>query len=197
MKLNNLRRNQLKNLFMTLLGNYKNYFNEDELQIIYNLFCDFNDGMSLEEAENIIEPMVRKVWNLDLSSGDYKVISWNKYAGENNNALPVIFATISKKEDLISFCDMEQGIAYDITYDSLIGALQKDGATLIEDKNRMNQYTLGVLEDKVINSYNGATKFITPFQLVSEDRDNDYRSKHNELILDRRYIKKIEEVQKR
>ena len=41
--------------------------------------------------------------------------------------------------------------------------------------------------DKVVNSYNLATPIITPKQATSES-ENTYQSKHNEIILDARYV---------
>ena len=60
---------------------------------------------------------------------------------------------------------------------------------MIETADKQSIYTIGkTAEGKVINSYNFATPIITPKQ-VFDKSDNTYMSKHNEIILDSRYIK--------
>ena len=185
--LKEIRKKQVLNVCKSLLEDYINILTKEEVDTIQRVL---NANLSYEEAYDLLIPIVEKVWNYDLASGEYKVISWTKHPTFKESSKGVIFATISKKDDIITFCDAVEGMEYAITFKSLIGALEKDGATLFEDKDKVNEYTSAVIKDRAINSYNGATKLITPKELVGE-RDIDYKSKHNELILDLRYVKQI------
>ncbi len=165
------------------------------------LFCksclnDYQDILSKEDFENIKDyqhnednllKIAKKIWDYELNTNEYLVISWNKYSFEKNKR-GIVFATISKKDKINAFCNLDNGTIYEITYEAIIGALNKDGATIFEDKK--NEYTIGKINDKYINSYNGATKLITPKQLIDQ-RENNYHSKYNELILDATKIKEI------
>ncbi len=170
------------------LNNYLHYLNEEEINFIKKTIQ--NNTFNLEGV-NKLALIAEKIWNNELASGEYLVVSWSKYAGQKRKNF-ITFATLNLKDDITSFCDSEFGIEYAISYKALIGALNKDGATLIEDESHQNDYTLAVLNGKAINSYNGATKIITPLQLLDQT-DNNYPSKHNELILDSRYIREIKE----
>lgn len=142
-----------------------------------------------EKFEAAILKILEKVWTIELESGEYFIISWNKYFNPKENG-PITFATLSTKEFLSSFCNMQEGILYKITWDSIIAACPKDGATLIEEEDKESEYTIGRIGDKVINSYNKATRLITPKQLLNSEHNN-YPSKHNELILSTEHIKAI------
>lgn len=186
MKLLEIRKNQLLELCQYLINEYYEYLNEDELKEvnkIYQWLLNFElDKMPHESLCNTLIPIIRKIWEFELSSGEYVVVSWNKYAGEQKKK-SITFATLSKRDDIVSFCDLKEGMEYVIKYDSIIGALYKDAATLIEDESKENDYTIAMVDGKVINSYNGATKLITPKQLVAK-RENEYYTNYNELILD-------------
>ena len=189
MKIKELREKQLLELCISLLDDYVDYLNLEEIKdirtILENIKCT---KINIKEMQIPLLPIVNKIWDIELKSGKYKVISWNKYA--NNPPEKIItFATLSRQEEIISFCNMKKGIEYEISSKSIIAALPKDGATLIEDISKKSEYTVAVIDDKVINSYNGATKLITPKRLIKR-KIIEYPSKHNELILDSRYIKK-------
>lgn len=186
MNIKDLRQKQVLELCKSLLEDYQQCLTDLEKEQIRALL---NTDESLINSEDILLPIVEKVWNLELKSGNYVVISWNKYAASKPEGI-VTFATLCQKDNIVPFCDMTTGIQYEIGYHSLVGALFKDGATLIEDLEKQNDYTIGIIGDKVINSYNGATKLITPKQLLNQN-NNQYRSKHNELILNTEYIKPI------
>ena len=190
MKIKELRERLVIDLCLSLLDDYIGYLNLEEIKITKEILEKMkNNTININEAQAVLLPLVNKIWNIELESGDYRVISWNKYNKEQPQKI-VTFATLSKKDDIITFFNMNNGIEYEITSTSLLAALNKDGATLIEDMSKKNEYTVATIKDKVINSYNGATKFITPKILVKK-RIIEYPSKHNELILDTRYIKKI------
>ena len=183
MEIKQLRQKQILEFCKSCLKDYLNYLTVDEISFIRNILnSQIFDKTQTDELLNIAE----KIWDNELATDKYVVISWSKFAEQKRKKF-VTFATLSRKEDIISFCNSNLGIEYSITFKALIGALNKDGATLIEDLNKKNDYTLAIIDNKVINSYNGATKLITPIQLLDQS-DNDYHSKHNELILDTRYI---------
>ncbi len=191
MDIKKLRKKQILELCKSLLEDYVDDLTEVEKKNVQNSLDSIslnNDSFFRKISEELL-PIVEKIWNKELESGKYIVISWNKYSNEKPKGL-VTFATISEVDHIVSFCDLTEGIQYKITYDSIIGALNKDGATLIENLDKKNAYTIGIIGNKVINSYNGATRFITPKQLF-QNQDHNYPSKHNELILDSRFIQKI------
>ena len=181
-----LREKQIYDVAKSLLNDYGHLLSGEDVEKI-NLISDDKDD--IKEREKLLTPIVKKIWDEELKSGNYIVVSWNKRvnAPSRNN---VTFATLSTRDDVISFCDSDVGIEYEISYDALFGALPKDGATIIEDISRKGPYTIGELGDKVINSYNGATRLITPKQLLDTSQ-NTYMSKHNELILNSKMIKEI------
>lgn len=184
-----LRKKQALEFCKTCLTHYTKYLKEEEINqinemITHNTFNEF--------LQQKLTSIAEKIWNNELESGKYKVISWSKFRNQKKKDF-ITFATLNTEEDLTSFCNSDLGIEYAITYQSIIGALNKDGATLIEDIDKKNDFTLAIINNKVINSYNGATKLITPIQLLDKS-DNTYPSKHNELILDSSRIKEIKEI---
>ena len=180
MNIEDLRKKQILEFCKSVLNDYKHLLAEGEINLIHT-FIE-NDLAKLLSIS-------KKIWDEELACGKYRVISWNKYAQVKENQ-DIIFATLCTQDNLVSFCNMEEGVEYEITFESLIGALNKDGATLIEDITKQNKYTIAIINEKAINSYNGATKLITPKQLL-DSTDNDYKSKHNELILNAQLVKKI------
>lgn len=185
MKLTTLRKKQLLEVTNSLLTDYCIYLTTDEVKIINSIVNNLDRDKSLDSQEKSLLQIIKKIWNIELNSEKYIIISWNKYTDKKKNNL-VTFATLSKKDNVIPFCNLKSGIEYKITYNSIIGALNRDGATLIENIKNKNEYTIGIIENKVINSYNGATKLITPNQLVNA-------SNYNELILDTKKIVEIGE----
>ena len=180
---------QTLELCNALLSSYLQYLNSEEIIIINNSLKQLNYNDQLETVQRALLPIVEKIWNIELASGNYTVISWNKHPGIKPKG-PLVYATLSKDDDIINFCDMTSGIKYEINFNSIIGAFYKDGATIREDISKKNEYTIGFIDGKVVNSYNGSTKFITPIQLIN-NREINYRSKHNEIVLDARLIKEI------
>ena len=118
--------------------------------------------------------MFHAQWNLCKNSKNDKI----------NLSNPVISATFGNVD---SFCNAVIGVKYKVNIDAFIGACEKDAATVIEDKSKKSIYTIMDLDnEKVVNSYNLATSIITPKQTINAE-DNTYLSKHNEVLLDRRY----------
>jgi len=188
------RRNQILELCHYLTKEYNYILTNRELQVvekITNFMRKINiiDINLINTITDILLPIVERVWEEELKNNTYIVVSWNKYSTDLPYT-PITFATLSKKDKVVSFCELKEGTEYEIQYSSIIGCLNKDGATLIEDKTKENEYTIAKINDKVINSYNGATKLITPKQLVSTI-GNKYKTNYNELILYSDLIKKI------
>ena len=186
MDIHTLRKKQIYELTSSLIKDYKDILDEEDLSIITSCM---NDDISFENKSEALLPIVRKVWDKELESGEYVLVSWNKNTTPPDRSM-ITFATLSKRDNVVSFCESNDGIEYNITFDSIIGALEKDAATLIEDEEKKNDFTIGIIGGKAINSYNGATKLITPKQLLDSSQ-NDYKSKHNEIILDSKLIKEV------
>ncbi len=183
-----LRKKQRLEFCKTCLNYYSMYLTSDEITFINKII---NEDLYSKEIEDKLLIIAEKIWNQELSTGKYKVISWSKFSAQKRKKF-ITFATLSRVDDINTFCNSTLGIEYEITYKAIIGALNKDGATIIEDKNKVNDFTLAIINDKAINSYNGATRLITPIQLLDKSC-NTYKSKHNELILDSSLIKEIKE----
>ena len=194
MKIIEIRKNQLIELCQYLINEYSHILTSKELEIVEEIYSyigkiDIINFELVNKLTNLFSPIVEKVWKEELKSGDFVIVSWNKYANKSTKDA-ITFATLSKRNEIISFCNLTEGIEYEIDYSSIIGCLDKDGATLIEDKTKNGEYTIGTINDKVINSYNGATKLITPKQLVAKT-NNEYYTNYNELILYSALIKEI------
>lgn len=190
LKLEEKRKQQLKNVCQSLMIDYLECLNKQDIEKIKKILERINESNKIENLENKILPIVEKIWDAELSSGKYLIISWYKHTTDELPQKIVTYATISEKDNIIQFCDLRLGVIYKINYKSIIGALNRDGATVVEDIDKKNKYTIGIIGDKVINSYNGATKLITPKQLINPI-NNSIQTKHNELILDNRYISVI------
>lgn len=189
MKLDVLRKEQVLSVCKSLLKDYLDDLSEDEIEVINNIIINEID---FKKAQVLLDPILRKIWNKELSSGKYEIIAWNKRASNVHTGKGLVkWATISEVGKPISFCGLTTGSLFEIDYDSILGACLKDGATLVQDV--VNEYTIAKIGDKAINSYNGASKLFTPKQLIF-DRLNDYRSNHNEIILDRQKIKFIKDI---
>ena len=145
--------------------------------MFYPFFAEIIKNPDNDKYDYRLEVIAQMIWEKELLSGEYAVISWNKSLTLPNRD-KITYATLSRRDNLIRFCGSDNGIELNITFESIIGAINKDGATLLE--NKYNEYTVGKIDGKFVNSYNGATKLITPFQLVNLDQSYLY----NELILD-------------
>ncbi len=149
-------------------------------------------NISLEELqkafgyEEILKPLIFKTWEFESSRGA-EFIYWFKT--DNYKSFENAISTTFSNDSTDSFCGANYGIAFDITIDGFLGACNKDAATMMQDEQFLSIYTIGKTNDhQVINSYNLATPIITPKQ-VFDKKDNTYHSKHNEIILDARFIK--------
>lgn len=188
---NEIYKRQIIELIKSLLTDYFSILTQEEITTIN----DIKDNLELYPyiiLVNKLEIILKKVWDKELLSGKYKVISWNKYPRQKEKG-EIIFATLSYGDEILSFCGLTDGIEYKINYESIIGASPKDGATVIEDESKTGEYTIGKVGNKVINSYNHSTRLITPRQLLDLN-NNKYYSKYNELILNANLIEEIEPI---
>lgn len=166
---------------------YSDLYTEDELKLFVNYKFKINkmSNISIEEIRNIensLKEFVHRIWDFELKNGK-KLISWLKNDEYVNKDLT--FCNLID-DDFNSFCNCGLGIRYNISNNAIIGALYKDGATLLENKEP-GFFTIGKVGEKVINSYNRATPIITP-SIVLKDDSNNYFTKYNEVILDSKYI---------
>ena len=179
MNIIDLRQKQLIELLESLVHDYSFLLNQNDYALI-NHISESGIGNFKADLERIVE----KVWEDELASGQYKIISWNKNVDAPNRD-KITFATLSYQEDLIPFCNAVDGVEYKISYDSLLGACPKDAATLPASK--LDDYTIAIIDGEAYSSYNGATRLITPKQLIRLEQ-TDYHTHYNELILDSKKI---------
>lgn len=190
----------IKDGIVSSLTDYSFLYNEQEQSIlikalddIKKVFTIIKDGnISLEELqkvfgyEEILKPLIFKSWEFESSRGA-EFIYWFKT--DNYKSFENAISTTFSNDFTDSFCGANYGIAFDITIDGFLGACNEDAATMMQDEKFLSIYTIGKTNDhQVINSYNLATPIITPKQ-VFDKKDNTYHSKHNEIILDARFIK--------
>lgn len=146
------------------------------------------------EFEDYLKPFVFRCWDFETKKEENKseFISWFKT--DTLKDMPSVLSATFSSDVNNTFCQARYGIRYEVFIDGFLGACNKDAATLVENQSKVSIYTIGITEDnKVINSYNFATPIITPVQVFAQD-SNSYRSKHNEVILDARYVKPISVV---
>lgn len=182
MSINDIRRRQLFDLLRSLVNDYKYLLSDADLKLISEIS---NNGLGSHLKE--LEKLVSSVWKCELESNQYKVISWNKATIEPDRD-KLVFATISTADNIIPFCDASDGIEYEISYDAILGACPRNGATIPVSK--ADDYTIAVIDGQAYSSYNGATRLITPKQLVRLD-DSNYHTYYNELILDATKVKPL------
>jgi hypothetical protein len=181
MDVSKLKKDKIKEAINSIINDYEFLNDEIDIENINKILSNI-DKVSVSDLERLLTPYIKRIWDYELENGEYHIISWNK-----NAVFPtrkhLTFATISKGDDILSFCNSDNGIEYKITYDAIIGGCIKDGATIIEDKSKESEFTIHKFDDKVVNSYNLDTKIITPMQLI-RGCNSGYKSNHNELLLD-------------
>lgn len=188
MDISKLKKDKIKEAINSIIVDYGFLNDEFDKENIKKISFNVNN-LPVSDLERLLTPYIKRIWDYELSNGEYHIISWNKNATAPTRK-HLTFATISKGCDIVSFCDSNNGYEYEITYDAIIGGCIKDGATIIEDKSKKSDFTIFEYDDKVVNSYNLDTKIITPMQLI-RGCDSGYKSNHNELVLDSSKIKEI------
>ena len=143
------------------------------------------ETLNLEEE---LKPLIFKTWQYEFNQGN-EYISWFK-KDKLGNIPPVVSVTFGDSEH---FCNGRYGISYEVNLKGFLGAYPKDAGTVAEPKGRRSIYTIGENDTYVFNSYNLLTPIITPMQAMQKVF-NDYPSKHNEIVLDSRFIKPIKVI---
>lgn len=178
----------------SIINDYSFLFNELELKKLIdssNILSNIkNESIERQIAmvsfiEEEIKPYAFRCFSYE-KNGSF--ISWLKDDNLKDN-LTIVSSTFSSEMNT-TFCDSKIGIKYDVPIDGFIAACEKDAATLVETSDKKSIYTIGETNGKVINSYNLATPIITPKQ-VFDSSNNSYMSKHNEIILNPKFIKPI------
>lgn len=188
MKLHKIKIEQVLYLCDNLLKHYISFLTTDERNIVRFVVQNVLNK-SYNESERLLLPIVEKIWNIELASGNYVVVSWNKNVISPKRDV-VTFATFSEKNNIIPFCDAVEGIEYRISFESILGALWKDGATFVDRTGDLeeNEYVIAKVGNRTVFSFNGATRLITPKQLI------EIRAEvcgYNEIILDSSKIEVI------
>ena len=75
MDITNLRKKQIYELTNSLLKDYKDVLDENDLNIINSCV---EGKISFDQQNEALLPIVRKVWEKELDSGEYIFVSWNK-----------------------------------------------------------------------------------------------------------------------
>ena len=165
-------------------------FDEQKLKLQNNTL-DVEKLKASLEYEDALRQYAFRCWEYEFCNGG-KYISWFK--NDVLKDMPQVISSTFSREISDTFCDMRYGISYEVLADGFLGACNKDAATIICDSSQQSIYTIGELPDgRIVNSYNMATPIITPVQ-VFDKSTNTYQSKHNEIILDSRFIKPISAV---
>ncbi len=185
---------------ISMILDYNFLYNHEELDLIRNVLYlidteNKNKKYSVENiykilsCEDYLKPLVYRCWEFENKYQNGKFISWFK--NDTLGDMPQVISSTFSSNVKNTFCNARYGIQYDISIDGFLGACNKDAATIIEDPTKASIYTIGkTAEGKVINSYNLSTPIITPAQVL-DTSTNEYRSKHNEVILDSRYIQPV------
>lgn len=184
------------------INHYYMIYTSEEIQQLINARDDFlnvlnnlkNGNYNQEEIyrvlryEDDLKGIIFKSWLYESNDGA-SFISW--HFNDGREKIKPAFSSTFSKDLNDSFCESEYGIEYRVNIDGFLGACEKDASTLIQDRSHQSLFTIGLTEDKkCINSYNLATTLITPIQVFNKN-NNDYQSKHNEIILDSRYIQPL------
>ena len=190
-----------------IINNYLKLYSNDELTVLLNAKLLFertaDELLNLDdiknhvdlinnvfETEESIKSLTFRTWEYENKNGK-SFISWLK-DDKYQDGKKLVFSTFNEEGKDV-FCDSSVGIKYDVDINGFIGATEIDGATIMLDSNESCLYTIANINDKSINSYNMATMIASP-NIVINNLNNKYQSKHNEIILDNRYIKPIEIV---
>ena len=184
----------------SMIVDYKYLYSDKELELLLMALNDVKSVINEVTNEHIVDDDIKRIlcyeellkpycfraWMNEHNNGA-QYVSWFKYYSLGN--MPKVLSSTFGDTD--SFCFSRCGISYDVDIEGFLGACSKDAATVVEKKSKQSIYTIGFdEEDNAINSYNLATPLMTP-KLVYDSSDNDYMSKHNEIILDSRYIKPV------
>lgn len=199
--------NKLINNISSIIESYSNIYTQEELDLLKKsriLLSNMYDSFSLDGSDKLhmdrlqevfkiedeLKDLIFKAWIYEENNG-YNFISWLK-DDKYQEGKTLVFATFSNNYDE-SFCESSIGIKYKVDSKGFIGASEIDGATILLNSDETSLYTIANIDGKSINFYNTATKIPSP-KLITGCVNNKYQSKHNEIILDSRFIKPVEVI---
>lgn len=108
MDVSKLKKDKIKNAINSIITDYGFLNDEIDKENIKNISLNVNK-LPVSDLERLLTPYIKRIWDYELSNEKYHIISWNK------NATPptrkhLTFATISKGNDIMSFCNSDNGI---------------------------------------------------------------------------------------
>ena len=159
------------------------------LRIMLEKISNSQDVDTINLVEKELKEFAFRTWEYEEKSESH-FIHWLK--SENlNTSNPTISTTFG---DVEPFCNSVVGIRYKTNKDGFLGACEKDAGVVVEENSNQSIYTIKVLEDgRVVNSYNLGTPIMTP-KMAMDTRNNDYKSRHNEILLDARIAVPIDVI---
>ena len=98
MKITDLRLKQILLFCKSCLNDYQDILSKEDLEIIKNY----------QNNEDNLLKIAKKIWDYELNTNEYLVISWNKYTFDKKKR-GIVFATISKKDEINAFCNLDSG----------------------------------------------------------------------------------------
>ena len=166
----------------SMIQDYAFLYNDKELAILKNMLDKISSSQTLDTinfVEETLKELAYRTWEYEEKQGNY-FIHWLKNDTLNTEN-PIISSTFG---DVESFCNSVIGIRYKTNINGFLAAREKDAGVVVEESNHQSMYTIKVLDDgRVINSYNLGTPIMTP-KIAMNTSNNDYKSKHNEIVLD-------------
>ena len=166
----------------SMIQDYTFLYSDEELSLLRDMLERISlsqDINTINLVEEKLKPLAFRAWEYEEKQGSH-YIHWLKHDVLNTEN-PVISSTFG---DVEPFCNSVVGIRYRTTIDGFLGAREKDAGVVVEGSNRHSIYTIKVLDDgRVVNSYNLGTPVMTP-RVALDTKDNNYKSKHNEIMLD-------------
>lgn len=166
----------------SMIQDYSFLYSEEELSLLRSMLDKMMSSQTLDTI-NLVEEKLKglafRTWEFEEKQGS-SFIHWLKHDVLNTEN-PVLSSTFG---DVDPFCNSVVGIRYKTPVEGFLGAREKDAGCVVEGANRQSMYTIKVLDDgRVVNSYNLGTPLMTP-KLAMDTRNNDYKSRHNEIMLD-------------
>jgi len=166
----------------SMILDYTFLYSDKELVVLKNMLDKISSFQTLDTinlAEEELKELAFRTWEYEEKQGNY-FIHWLK-SNVLNTENPVVSSTFGNVEP---FCNSAIGIRYKTNINGFLAAREKDAGVVVEESNHQSMYTIKVLDDgRVINSYNLGTPIMTP-KIAMNIGNNDYKSKHNEIVLD-------------
>ena len=166
----------------SMILDYAFLYSDKELDTLNNMLDKISSFPTLDTinlVEEELKELAFRTWEYEEKQGNH-FIHWLKNDVLNTEN-PVVSSTFGNVEP---FCNSAIGIRYKTNINGFLAAREKDAGVVVEESNHQSMYTIKVLDDgRVINSYNLGTPIMTP-KIAMNTSNNDYKSKHNEVVLD-------------